>query len=66
MVSQALWRLDRATRVAWKAVHLAEGTDDHWQLVKLGDRVGRGWEAADRLVPALDLGGQELPANLTP
>lgn len=66
MVSQARWRLDRATRVAWKAVHLAEGADDQWQLVNQVIGIGRGWEAADRVGLHLDLRGQELAANLTP
>jgi hypothetical protein len=64
-VTEALRQLDRATTVAWKAVHLAEVTDDEWQLVKHAIGIGRGWEAAYRLVSALDLPGQDNPADLT-
>jgi hypothetical protein len=65
-VTEALRQLDRATTVAWRAVHLAEVTDDEWQLVSHAIGIGRGWEAAYRLVSTRDLPGQEIPANLTP
>jgi hypothetical protein len=65
-VTQALRQLDRATTVAWKAVNLAEVTDNEWQLVKQAIGIDRGWEAAYRLVSTLDLPGQELPADPTP
>ena len=53
VVTKALRQLDRATTVAWKAVNLAEVTDDEWRLVKHGHR-DRPW-----------LGGG-LPAGLQP
>jgi hypothetical protein len=61
VVTEALRQLDRATTVAWKAVHLAEVTDDEWQLVKHATGIDRGWEAAYRLVSSLDLPGQDIP-----
>ena len=64
-VTEALRQLDRATTVAWKAVHLAEVTDDEWQLVKHAMGIGRGWDAAYRLVSTLDLPGQDSPATVT-
>ena len=51
--------------MAWKAVNLAEVTDDEGQLVKHAIGIDRGWEAAYRLVSTLDLPGQDIPANLT-
>jgi hypothetical protein len=65
-VTEALRQLDRATTAAWKAVNLAEVTDDEWQLVKHAIGIGRGWDAAYRLVSTLDLPGQDIPANVTP
>jgi hypothetical protein len=61
VVTKALRQLDRATTVAWKAVNLAEVTDDEWQLVKYAIGIHRGWEAAYRLVSSLDLPGQDIP-----
>jgi hypothetical protein len=61
VVTEALQQLDRATTVAWKAVNLAEVTDDEWQLVKHAIGIDRGWEAAYRLVSTLDLPGQDIP-----
>jgi hypothetical protein len=66
VVSHALWRLDRATTVAWKAVHLAEVADDQWQLVKQVIGIGRGWEAADRLICTLDLRDRSSPPTGPP
>jgi hypothetical protein len=63
-VTEALRQLDRATTVAWKAVSLAEVTDEEWQLVKRAIGIDRGWEAAYRLVSTLDLPGP--PANIAP
>ena len=64
-VTEALRQLDRATTVAWKAVSLAEVTDEEWQLVKRAIGIDRGWDAAYRLVSTLDLPGP--PANnITP
>jgi hypothetical protein len=60
-VTEALRQLDRATTVAWRAVNLAEVTDDEWQLVKHTIGIDRGWEAAYRLVSSLDLPGQDIP-----
>ena len=60
-VTEALRQLDRATTVAWKAVNLAEVTDDDWQRVKHAIGIDRGWEAAYRLVSNLDLPGQDIP-----
>ena len=60
-VTEALRQLDRATTVAWKAVSLAEVTDEEWQLVKRAIGIDRGWDAAYRLVSTLDLPGP--PAN---
>jgi hypothetical protein len=57
-VTEALRQLDRATTVAWKAVNLAEVTDDEGQLVKHAIGIDRGWEAAYRLVSSLDLPGR--------
>jgi hypothetical protein len=63
-VTEALRQLDRATTVAWKAVSLVEVTDEEWQLVKRAIGIDRGWEAAYRLVSALDLPGP--PADMPP
>ena len=63
-VTEALQQLDRATTVAWKAVHLVQVTDGEWQLVKRAIGIDRGWDAAYRLVSALDLPGP--PANIPP
>jgi len=63
-VTEALRQLDRATTVAWKAVSLAEVTDQEWQLVKRTIGIDRGWEAAYRLVSSLDLPGP--PADIPP
>ena len=60
-VTEALRQLDRATTVAWKAVSLAEVTDEEWQLVKRAIGIDRGWDAVYRLVSSLDLPGP--PAN---
>jgi len=60
-VTEALRQLDRATTVAWKAVSLAEVTDEEWQLVKRAIGIDRGWDAAYRLVSTLDPPGP--PAN---
>ena len=65
-VTEALRQLDRATTVAWKAVSLAEVTDEEWQLVKRAIGIDRGWDAAYRLVSTLDLPGQEPPTYVTP
>jgi hypothetical protein len=65
-VTEALRQLDRATTVAWKAVNLAEVTDDEWQLVTRAIGIDRGWDAAYRLVSTLDLPGQDSPATVTP
>ena len=54
-----------AITVAWKAVNLAEVTDDEGRLVNHAIGIDRGWEAAYRLVSTLDLPGQDIPANLT-
>jgi hypothetical protein len=61
VVTEALRQLDRATTVAWKAVHLVEMTDDEWRLVKRVIGIDRGWDAAYRLVSTLDLPGQDSP-----
>jgi hypothetical protein len=61
VVTKALRQLDRATTVAWKAVNLAEVTDDEWRLVKHAIGIDRGWDAAYRLVASLDLPGQDIP-----
>jgi hypothetical protein len=66
VVTEALRQLDRATTVAWKAVNLAEVTDDEWQLVKRAIGIDRGWDAAYRLVSTLDLPGLDSAANATP
>jgi hypothetical protein len=50
--------------VAWKAVNLVQVTDEEWQLVKRAIGIDRGWEAAYRLVSALDLPGPR--ANIPP
>ena len=50
VITEALRQLDRATTVAWKAVNLAEVTDDEWQLVKHAIGIDRGWDPAYRLV----------------
>jgi hypothetical protein len=60
-VTQALRQLDRVTTVAWKAVNLAEVTDDEGQLVNHAIAIDRGWDAAYRLVSSLDLPGQDIP-----
>jgi hypothetical protein len=59
VITEALRQLDRATTVAWKAVNLAEVTDDEWQLVKHAIGIDRGWDGAYRLVSSLDLAGQD-------
>jgi hypothetical protein len=61
VITEALRQLDRATTVAWKAVNLAEVTDDEWQLVKHAIGIDRGWDPAYRLVSSLDLAGQDIP-----
>jgi hypothetical protein len=61
VVTETLWRLDRATMAAWKAVNLTEVTDDEWQLVKHAIGIDRGWDPAYRLVSSLDLAGQDIP-----
>ena len=58
-VTETLRQLDRATTVAWKAVNLAEVTDDEWQLVKHAIGIDRGWDGAYRLVSSLHLAGQD-------
>ena len=60
-VTEAPRQLDRATTVAWKAVNLAEVTDDEWPLLKHAIGIDRGWEAAYRLVSSLDLPGPGHP-----
>jgi hypothetical protein len=38
-----------------------QSPDDEWQLVKHAIGIGRGWEAAYRLVSTLDLPGRTTP-----
>ena len=66
VVTEALRQLDGATSLAWKAVSLAEATDDEWRFVKRATGIDRGWDAAYRLVSSLDVPGQELPADVPP
>ena len=54
-VLQALRQLDRAATAAWKAVSMAEATEDEWQLVERTLGIDRGWNVAYRLLRALDV-----------
>ena len=54
-ITEALRQLDRATTVAWKAMHMLGVTDDEWDLVKRDIGIERGWDAAYQLVSTLDL-----------
>jgi hypothetical protein len=53
-VTEALRQLERATTAAWKAVTLAEATEDEWQLVERRLGIDRGWDVAYRLLRTLD------------
>ena len=46
---------------AWKAVNLAEVTDDEWPLLKHAIGIDRGWDPAYRLVSSVELAGQDIP-----
>jgi hypothetical protein len=54
-VTEALRQLDRAATAAWKAVRMAEATEDEWQLVERRLGIDRGWNVAYRLLRTLDL-----------
>ena len=54
-ITEALRELDRATTMAWKAVHMLGVTDEEWELVKRDIGIERGWEAAYQLVSTFDL-----------
>jgi hypothetical protein len=65
-VTQALRQLDRATTVAWKAVNLAEVTDNEWQLVKQAIGIDRGWEAPTGWSPPWTCRGRSSPPTQRP
>ena len=60
-VTEALGQLERAATAAWKAVRMAEATEDEWQLVERRLGIDRGWDVAYRLLRTLDHQGR---ANL--
>jgi hypothetical protein len=57
-VIEALRQLDRAATAAWKAVKMAEATEDEWQLVERRLGIDRGWDVAYRLLRALEHQGR--------
>ena len=64
-ITEALRQLDRATTMAWKAMHMLGVTDDEWELVKRDIGIERGWDAAYQLVSTLDLPGGQPSADVT-
>ena len=64
-ITEALRQLDRATTMAWKAMHMLGVTDDEWELVKREIGIERGWDAAYQLVSSLDLPTMQPPADVT-
>ena len=64
-ITEALRELDRATTMAWKAVHMLGVTDEEWELVKRDIGIERGWEAAYQLVSTFDLPNLQPPADVT-
>jgi hypothetical protein len=54
-VIEALRQLDRAATAAWKAVSMAEATEDEWQLVERRLGIDHGWNVAYRLLRTLEL-----------
>jgi hypothetical protein len=64
-ITDALRQLDRATTMAWKAVHMLGVTDDEWELVKREIGIERGWNAAYELVSAFDLPRVQPSADVT-
>jgi hypothetical protein len=58
-VSEALPQLDQATTAARQALDPAQPTQDEWRLVERTTGIDRGWDAAYRLVSALDPPGQD-------
>ena len=57
-VAEALRQLDQATTAVRQALSLVGPTEDEWRLVEHVTGIDRGWEAAYRLVSALDSPGQ--------
>jgi hypothetical protein len=53
-VTDALRQLERAATAAWKAVTMAEATEDEWQLIERRLGIDRGWDVAYRLLRTLD------------
>jgi hypothetical protein len=64
-ITEALRQLDRATTMAWKAMHMLGVTDGEWELVKREIGIERGWEAAYQLVSTLNLPGVQPSADVT-
>ena len=64
-ITEALRQLDRATTMAWKAVHMLGVTDDEWELVKREIGIERGWDAAYQLVSTFDLPNMQPSAEVT-
>ena len=64
-ITEALRQLDRATTMAWKAMHMLGGTDDEWELVKREIGIERGWDAAYQLVSTSALPSMQPTADVT-
>jgi hypothetical protein len=64
-ITEALRQLDRATTMAWKAMHMLGVTDDEWELVKRELGIARGWDAAYQLVSTFDLPGMQPSVDVT-
>ena len=64
-ITEALRQLDRATTMAWKAMHMLGVTDHEWELVKRELGIERGWEAAYQLVSTLDLPSTQPTVDVT-
>jgi hypothetical protein len=64
-ITEALRQLDRATTMAWKAVHMLGVSDDEWALVKRDIGIERGWNAAYQLVSTFDLPSLQPTAEVT-
>jgi hypothetical protein len=65
-ITEALRQLDRATTMAWKALHMLGVTDNEWELVKRELGIERGWDAAYQLVSTFDLPNMQPSAAVTP
>jgi len=64
-ITEALRQLDRATTMAWKAVHMLGVSDEEWQLVKRELGIERGWDAAYELVSTFDLPTMQPSVDIT-